>query len=128
LRRVATAAAFAGDRAAVLRFRRSASSASAPVVTGLVNTWVLAGSVPALAGTDYGHPPVIKVALFWSAVVRRGQRLGLRRASSRPPSVPAVAQALRQIVQYLIEAGLGTTSSSSRSADLAPELQDQAIN
>ena len=34
------------------------------IVTGLVNTWFLAGSVPALLGTLYGQLLLIKVALF----------------------------------------------------------------
>jgi putative copper export protein/mono/diheme cytochrome c family protein len=34
------------------------------LVTGIVNSWVLAGSVPALIGTDYGRLLLAKVALF----------------------------------------------------------------
>lgn len=34
------------------------------VVTGLINTWFLAGSVPALVGTAYGRVLLVKLALF----------------------------------------------------------------
>jgi copper resistance protein D len=34
------------------------------VVTGLVNTWYLVGSVPALVGTPYGRVLLVKLALF----------------------------------------------------------------
>jgi putative copper resistance protein D len=40
------------------------ASVSVLVVTGIVNTWVLAGSVSALLGTDYGRLLLAKVALF----------------------------------------------------------------
>jgi copper resistance protein D len=35
------------------------------LATGIVNTWMLAGSVPALLDTDYGHLLLVKVALFF---------------------------------------------------------------
>jgi len=40
------------------------ASVSTLVVTGMVNTWVLAGSVSALLDTDYGRLLLAKVALF----------------------------------------------------------------
>jgi copper resistance protein D len=40
------------------------ASVSTLVVTGIVNTWVLAGSVSALLDTDYGRLLLAKVALF----------------------------------------------------------------
>lgn len=34
------------------------------VLTGIVNTWYLAGSIHALSATDYGHILLVKIALF----------------------------------------------------------------
>ncbi len=50
---------------AVLRFSTlGVASVAIILVTGIVNTWFLAGSVPALAGTNYGHLLLLKVVLF----------------------------------------------------------------
>ncbi|HLJ62856.1 MAG TPA: copper homeostasis membrane protein CopD, partial [Stellaceae bacterium] len=34
------------------------------LVSGIVNTWYLAGTIPALIGTEYGHLLLFKIALF----------------------------------------------------------------
>jgi putative copper resistance protein D len=39
------------------------------VVTGMVNSWLLVGSVPALLGTPYGRTLLLKIALFLAAIV-----------------------------------------------------------
>jgi putative copper resistance protein D len=52
-------------REATLRFSTlGIVSVGTLVATGVVNSWVLAGSVHALVGTDYGRLLLIKVALF----------------------------------------------------------------
>jgi copper resistance protein D len=52
-------------RRAVQRFSTlGIASVSTLVGTGIVNTWVLAGSVSALLDTDYGRLLLVKVALF----------------------------------------------------------------
>jgi len=38
------------------------------IATGIVNGWILSGSVPALIGTDYGWLLLAKVALFVTMV------------------------------------------------------------
>jgi copper resistance protein D len=38
------------------------------IATGLVNTWVLVGSVPALVGTEYGRLLLVKIGLFIAMV------------------------------------------------------------
>lgn len=38
------------------------------LITGSINTWYLAGSIPALTGTDYGHLLLTKIALFLGMV------------------------------------------------------------
>jgi copper resistance protein D len=52
-------------QAAVRRFSTlGVASVGTLLASGLVNSWVLAGSVPAMVGTDYGHLLLVKVALF----------------------------------------------------------------
>ena len=52
-------------RTATLRFSTLGIVAVATILaTGGVNTWYLAGSIPALTGTDYGQLLLIKIALF----------------------------------------------------------------
>ncbi|MGB7101141.1 MAG: CopD family protein, partial [Xanthobacteraceae bacterium] len=38
------------------------------LITGSINTWYLAGSIPALTETDYGHLLLTKIALFFGMV------------------------------------------------------------
>jgi putative copper resistance protein D len=52
-------------RAATLRFSvLGLSCVGTLVVTGVVNTWFLSGTVPALLGTLYGQLLLVKIALF----------------------------------------------------------------
>ncbi len=56
-------------RVATLRFSTLGVTCVATLlVTGLVNTWFLAGSIPALIGTLYGQLLLVKVALFVAMV------------------------------------------------------------
>jgi putative copper resistance protein D len=53
------------SRIATLRFSTlGIVSVATILLTGLNNTWVLAGSIRALTGTDYGHVLVVKLMLF----------------------------------------------------------------
>ncbi len=76
------------------------------VTTGLVNTWFLAGTVPALIGTPYGRILLLKIALFLVmlgiAAVNR-QRL-TPRLSAEVPGQPAMRQLARNSA---IELALG---------------------
>lgn len=64
------AAALATARAATLRFSTlGIVSVGTLLCTGLVNTWYLVGTAPALTGTDYGRLLLIKIALFLTMVV-----------------------------------------------------------
>jgi putative copper export protein len=80
------------------------------IVTGIVNTWFLAGSVPALLGTPYGQLLLVKVALFATmiAVASVNQRRLLPRladvASDATLCLPEIRQVRRNAT---IEAGLG---------------------
>lgn len=52
-------------QAATLRFSAlGISSVGTLLLTGIVNTWFLSGSVPALLGTAYGQLLLLKIALF----------------------------------------------------------------
>jgi copper resistance protein D len=56
-------------RTAMLRFSSlGIVSVATLFVTGTINTWYLAGSLPALTETDYGHLLVEKVAVFLGMV------------------------------------------------------------
>ena len=56
-------------RAATVRFSvLGITCVALLVVTGIVNTWFLSGSIPALIGTLYGQLLIVKVALFGGMV------------------------------------------------------------
>jgi putative copper export protein/mono/diheme cytochrome c family protein len=73
------------------------------LVTGVLNGWVLAGSVPALIGTDYGRLLLVKVALFGVMVaIAAVNRLYLT------PRLAADHTAFRALARNsLIEAAIG---------------------
>ena len=78
---------------------------------GLVNTWFLAGTVPALIGTEYGRLLLCKIAIFVTMVtfgavnlLRMTPRLAPA-AGHRHPLVQAALGHLRR--NALVEAGLG---------------------
>jgi putative copper resistance protein D len=65
----ADANALAVARTATLRFSTlGIVSVATLLLSGIVNTWYLAGSVAALTETDYGHLLLIKIALFFAMV------------------------------------------------------------
>jgi putative copper resistance protein D len=131
--RDASEAAVAVARAAVARFSSlGIVSVATLVVTGLVNTWVLAGSVAALLDTDYGRLLLAKVALFlvmlsFGAV----NRLWLTPRLDHAPKGAGPPPAIRQIERNsLIEAALGAVviAMVGLLGTLPPGLQDQAMN
>jgi putative copper resistance protein D len=101
-------ASFTIASAAVSRFSTlGICSVATLVVSGAVNTWVLAGSLPALIDTDYGRLLLAKIALFLAmlglAAVNR-LRLTPRLTSGTGAVGAAIGQVRRNT---LIEAGLG---------------------
>jgi putative copper resistance protein D len=58
------------------------------LVTGIVNTWMLAGSLPALLETDYGRLLLLKIALFVAMVAIAG--INRLRLTPRLPNTEAV--------------------------------------
>ncbi len=111
-RRIGDADWAALARRAVRRFSLlAAASVAILFAAGLVNTWFLAGTVPALIGTLYGRLLLGKIAIFATMVtfgavnlLRMGPRLAPA-AAGRPPLWAAALGHLRR--NALIEAGLG---------------------
>jgi copper resistance protein D len=64
-----TADTLAVARSATLRFSTfGIVSVATLLVTGIVNTWYLSGSIDALTETKYGHLLLVKIALFFAMV------------------------------------------------------------
>jgi len=102
----------AAVRRVVVRFSILAAVSVAVLLgAGLVNTWFLAGAIPALIGTEYGRLLLAKIAIFATLatvaavnLLRMTPRLAPA-TSERRPLVRAALGHLRR--NALIEAGLG---------------------
>jgi copper resistance protein D len=120
-------------RTAVLRFSPlGISSVGTLVASGAANTWVLAGSVPALLDTDYGRLLLVKVALFLVMLAFGAiNRLWLAPHLVHAASPSAAADALRQIERNsLIETGLAAVIIAivALLGTLPPGLEDLALD
>jgi copper resistance protein D len=96
--------------AAVLRFSTlGVVSVGTLVATGVVNSWVLVGSVAALTDTDYGRLLMVKIALFFIMLsVAAINRFRLTPRLTQEPRTIASRDALRPIERNsLIEASVG---------------------
>jgi putative copper resistance protein D len=99
-------------RRAVVRFSVLAAISVVILFTaGLVNTWFLAGTVPALIGTGYGRLLLAKIVIFVTMVtiaavnlLRMTPRLGGASIGRRPLIQGALSHLRRNA---LVEAGLG---------------------
>jgi copper resistance protein D len=104
--------AAAAARRAVVRFSiLAAISVVVLFIAGLVNTWFLAGTVPALIGTGYGRLLLAKIAIFATMVIiaavnllRMTPRLASTSVERRPLILAALGHLRRNA---LVEAGLG---------------------
>jgi copper resistance protein D len=97
-------------RTATVRFSTlGVLSVATVLVSGIVNTWELAGSVPALIGTDYGRLLLVKIALFLVMLsVAAVNRLRLTPQLVQDKDDFARCNALSQLrTNSLIEAGIG---------------------
>ncbi len=111
-RRIGDPPSAALARRAVARFSvLAAASVAVLFVAGLVNTWFLAGTVPALIGTLYGRLLLAKIAIFATMVTfaavnlrRMAPRLASASGEERPILWAAVGHLRRNA---LIETGLG---------------------
>jgi len=110
-RRDSSPEAVAVARAATLRFSTLGLSCVGTLfVTGVVNTWFLSGSVPALLGTLYGQLLLVKIALFATmiAVASVNQRRLLPRLADVASDAALRLRAVRQLSRNAsIEASLG---------------------
>jgi copper resistance protein D len=106
-RRRGDAGWIAAARIATRRYSLLAvASVLALLAGGLVNTWFLAGTVPALVGTEYGRLLLLKIALFVAMLLIAAvnlRRLGPRLAGAAAPG-PTLAQLRRN---GFVEAALG---------------------
>jgi copper resistance protein D len=91
--------ALAVARAATLRFSTlGVISVGTLLVTGIVNTWYLAGSIEALTGTRYGQLLLAKIAIFLVMVaIAAVNRQWLTPRLLQNESVTAALGALRQL-------------------------------
>ena len=99
-------------RRAVVRFSvLAAISVMLLLAGGLVNTWFLAGTIPALIGTEYGRLLLCKIAIFVTMVIFGAVnllRMTPRLAPAAGPRQPLVRSALGHLRRNaLVEAGLG---------------------
>jgi putative copper resistance protein D len=98
-------------RTATLRFSvLGISCVGTLLVTGVVNTWFLAGTVPALLGTLYGQLLLLKIALFAAMIAAAGinQRKLLPRIADTTTETMHCLQALRHVWRNAsIEVSLG---------------------
>jgi putative copper export protein/mono/diheme cytochrome c family protein/peroxiredoxin len=102
------------------------------LATGIVNSWFLVGSIPALVGTEYGHLLLVKLALFTLMVglaainrFRLTPRLDQARPNRRIACATAALRALRR--NTIAEAVLGGLVLGIVSAlgAVPPGLHDQ---
>ena len=103
-------ASLALARTAIVRFSSFGMVIVATLlVTGSINTWYLAGSIPALADTPYGHLLLIKISLFLVMVaIAAVNRLRLTPRLARDLQAGAAAAALRQLRRNAaLEAAIG---------------------
>lgn len=83
----------AGDAAWLLAARIAArrftyvaiASITALLAGGIVNTWFLAGTIPALIGTDYGRLLLAKIGLFIAMLLNTPSLRSATANSERPP-------------------------------------------
>jgi putative copper export protein/mono/diheme cytochrome c family protein len=103
------------------------------LMSGIVNTYVLAGSVPALVGTPYGRMLLIKISLFIAMVliaVFNRQDLTPRLASAATGETTMALGALAHLVRNsLTELALGLAILAVVGAlgILKPGLHDQPV-
>ena len=82
------------SRAACLRFSTlGITCVGILVVTGIVNTWFLSGSIPALVGTLYGQLLLVKVAVFVAMIAVAN--------ANRSRLVPVLAHAASEVSERL---------------------------
>jgi copper resistance protein D len=81
------------------------------LATGLVNSWILVGSLRGLVGTDYGRLVTVKVVLFAAMIcIAAVNRMVLTPCLANPPGSSPQIEALRKLqrnIRIEIAIGLG---------------------
>ncbi|HEX3501179.1 MAG TPA: CopD family protein [Stellaceae bacterium] len=102
------------------------------LVSGIVNSWFLVGTVPALLGTAYGHLLLFKLALFalmlWLAAINRWRLTPLIGTPGRPGGTASARQALRRLRRNTaaeLILGLLVLAVVSALGAVVPGLHDQ---
>jgi len=123
------AAGVALARTATVRFATLALvSVVVLFATGIVNTYVLAGSVPALLGTPYGRLLIVKIALF--AAMLGVAAVNRRRLTPALTKADAPAGALRSLARNsLVELalGAGVVAAVAVLGTMTPALHEDPI-
>jgi putative copper resistance protein D len=99
-------------REATLRFSTlGMASVGTLLATGIINSWVLTGSIPALVDTEYGRLLLVKIALFLIMLsIAAVNRFRLTPCLVQALDVSARQDAMRQLRNNsLIEASVGAT-------------------
>jgi copper resistance protein D len=93
------AASVAVARIAIIRFSTfGIGSVATLLVTGSINAWYLAGSIPAMTETDYGRLLLLKIALFLIMVaIAAVNRLSLTPRLVQGTNSTAAVNALRRL-------------------------------
>ena len=97
-------------RTATVRFSAfGIASVATLLVTGSINTWYLAGSIPALTETEYGHLLLIKIGLFLAMVaIASVNRLVLTPRLVQTANAAQARQVLFQLrINTLLEVAIG---------------------
>jgi putative copper export protein/mono/diheme cytochrome c family protein len=96
------------------------------LVTGLLNSWYLVGSVPRLLGTSYGQLLLLKVGLFAAMVALAAvNRLRLRPRLNDPPRRAATLQALTRNGAIEIALGLVILAIVGALGTMPPAVHSQ---
>jgi putative copper resistance protein D len=105
-------ASLAIARAAIMRFSAfGVLAVGTLLLSGIINTWYLAGSIAALTGTYYGHLLLAKIALFFAMLaIAAVNRLYLTPRAVQTGNLGLAQRALHQLRRNaLIEALAGVT-------------------
>jgi putative copper resistance protein D len=118
-------------REAILRFSKlGIVSVCALLATGIVNSWVLVGGMPALLETDYGRLLLVKVALFFFMLsIAAVNRLWFTPQLVQEQDSAAAHDSARQLRKNsMIEAGAGAVILGIVAVlgTLSPGLDEQA--
>jgi putative copper resistance protein D len=126
------AGSLAAARVATVRFSTlGIVSVGTLVVTGSINTWYLAGSIPALTETDYGRLLLLKIAVFLGmvaiAAVNRRQLTPHIVAGTTERAARHALRQLRRTVAVEIAAGATVLAIVAILGVTPPGIEEQTM-